>query len=148
MMFLGFLSGDIAIAAMGLTSAFVSTSFFFTFYIKRELGAKKFLAVIFGAASLGIIIYRHIITGSLILEIATLFLVAMILMPFLLSYFLPRIHAKLKTSKERVENEICMLSLWSKFSCFSAKTSLQDISVAIPLSPQHAFSTSRSNSGA
>lgn len=100
LMFLaGFLSGNIVTIVIGLASAFASASLFFTYYIKSELGVKKFLEVIFGAVSLGIIIYGYIITGSLILEIATLFIIAMILIAFMLSYFLPRIHAGAKMSK-------------------------------------------------
>lgn len=96
----GFLSGNIVMMVFGLAIAFGNISLFSSYYIKSELkGAKRFLEVIFGAVSLGIIIYGYFITGSLILEIATLFIIVMILIAFMLSYFLPRIHAKLKSHR-------------------------------------------------
>ncbi|MGB9684277.1 MAG: hypothetical protein ACPL1Z_05040 [Candidatus Bathyarchaeales archaeon] len=96
----GFLSGDIVMMVFGLAIAFGNISLFFSYYIKSELGgAKRFLEVIFGAVSLGIIVYGYVITGSLILEVATLFIIVTILIAFMLSYFLPRIHAKLKSQR-------------------------------------------------
>ncbi|MEM3710216.1 MAG: hypothetical protein QXL46_04865 [Nitrososphaerales archaeon] len=101
LMFLtGFLSGNIVTMVFGLASAFASASLFFTYYVKSELGVKKFLEVIFGAMSIGIIFYGYVITGSPILEIAMLFIVAMILIAFMLSYFLPRIKLRLKCQKK------------------------------------------------
>ena len=95
----GFLSGNIVTMVIGLALAFASASLFLTCYIKSELEVKRFLEAIFGAVSLGIIVYGYVITGSPVLEIATLFIIVMILIAFMLSYFLPRIHAKLKSQR-------------------------------------------------
>lgn len=100
LMFLtGFLSGNIITTVIGLAVAFANALVFFVYHIKSELRVKRFLEVIFGAVSIGITVYGYLVTGSIILEIATLFIVAVILIAFMLSYFLPKIHAEVKMSK-------------------------------------------------
>lgn len=90
----GFLYGNIITTVIGLALAFAGASVFFMYHIKSELRVKRFLEVILGAVSIGIIVYGYLVTGSIILEIATLFIVAMIFIAIMLSYFLPKIHAK------------------------------------------------------
>ncbi|HDO20635.1 MAG TPA: hypothetical protein ENG81_03855 [Candidatus Bathyarchaeota archaeon] len=96
MFLFGFLSGNIVKEVIGLALTFAVISLFFTYYIKSELKVKRFLEAIFGVTSLGIIVYGYFITGSLILEIVTLFVIVMMLIAFILSYLLPKIHTKAK----------------------------------------------------
>lgn len=90
----GFLSGNAVTITIGSAMLFAGSSLFLTCHIKGEHGVKRLLEINFGAISLGIIIYGYFATGSLILEILTLFIAAMILISFTLSYLLPRTHVK------------------------------------------------------
>ncbi|MCP8318206.1 MAG: hypothetical protein L6N95_00070, partial [Candidatus Methylarchaceae archaeon HK01B] len=66
---------------------------------------KKALEVVCAIVALVIIIYGYVITGSFLLGVMTLFIVAIIFIGFLLSYLLPRIRSKFKNRSGDIKDE-------------------------------------------
>jgi len=95
LMFLsGVLSENVVRMVFGVATAFAIISAFLTSYVKSEHIVKRASEVVSGIAALGAIICGYVLTGSLILGIITLFIVAMFSVAFTLSYLLPRIRSK------------------------------------------------------
>ncbi len=94
----GFVSGNIVTMVVGVTMAFANVSAFLTSHIKSENRVKGALEVIFGIITFGVIIYGYFVTGSLFLGVITLFMVAMVFFAFIVSYLLPKIRGKSKSS--------------------------------------------------
>ncbi|MEA2090133.1 MAG: hypothetical protein U9O89_05185 [Thermoproteota archaeon] len=96
--FLVLLSGvvprNVVTIVVGTAMAFEATSAFLTSYVKSEHRVKKVLEVIFMLLTFGVVIYGYTVTRSLILGAITLFIVAMILIAFVVSWLLPRICSK------------------------------------------------------
>jgi len=91
LMFLsGFVSGNVitmvvaAILLVGIISAYLTS------YVKTEHKVKKALEVISILLSFAIAVHGYFITGSFVLEVITLFIVAMVLFAFAVSYLLPK----------------------------------------------------------
>lgn len=94
LMFLsGFVSGNVitmvvaAILLVGITSAYLTS------YVKTEHKVKKALEVISILLSFAIAVHGYVITGSLVLGVITLFIAAMALFAFVVSYLLPKIRS-------------------------------------------------------
>lgn len=92
----GIPSGNVVTIIVGSTVAFAGTSAYLTSQVRSERGAKKALEVISAIAAMAVVIYGYVVTGSLILEVLTLFIVGMIFLAFFASWLLPRIQSKTK----------------------------------------------------
>lgn len=87
----GFVSEDVVSMVAAIFVAFAYPSLFLTSYVKNDHIVKRALEVIFMLSAFGVVIYGYAITGSLILGVMTIFIVIMVFVAFILSYFLPRI---------------------------------------------------------
>lgn len=92
----GIASGNVVTIIVGATLAFAGTSAYLTSQVKSERRVKKALEVVFAIVAMAVVIYGYVITGSLILEVLTLFIVGMIFLAFVASWLLPRILSKTK----------------------------------------------------
>ena len=92
----GFLSENVATMVVGLAMVFANTTAFLTYHVKSQHRVKRASEIVSLIATLGIIVYGYVLTGSFILEVITLFIVAMGFFAFLVSYLLPRIRSKSK----------------------------------------------------
>jgi len=90
----GFLSENVATMVVGLAMVFANTTAFLTYHVKSQHRVKRASEIVSLIATLGIIVYGYVLTGSFILEVITLFIVAMGFFAFLVSYLLPRIRSK------------------------------------------------------
>ena len=87
----GIASGNVVTIIVGATVAFAGTSAYLTSQVRSERRVKKALEVVFAIVAMAVVIYGYVITGSLILEVLTLFIVGMVFLAFVVSYLLPRI---------------------------------------------------------
>ena len=94
----GIASGNVVTIIVGATLAFAGTSAYLTSQVRSERRVKKALEVVFAIVAMAVVIYGYVITGSLILEVLTLFIVGMIFLAFVASWLLPRILSKTKSS--------------------------------------------------
>lgn len=95
LMFLsGFTSGNVVMMVIGVALTFAFTSVFLTSYVESEHRLKKALEVVSAILALGIIVYGYVLTGSFILGVITLLIVAVFFVAFTLSYLLPKIRNK------------------------------------------------------
>ncbi len=88
----GFFSGNVVTMIIGGAMTFAWASAFLTSHVKSEHRAKKSLEVISAFLAFGIIIFGYVATGSLLLGVMTVFIVAMVFLAFIVSYLLPRLH--------------------------------------------------------
>ena len=93
----GFLSENVATMVVGLTMVFANTAAFLTYHVKSQHRVKRASEIVSLIVTLGIIVYGYISTGSLILEVMMLFIVAMVFFAFLVSYLLSRIRSRSKS---------------------------------------------------
>jgi len=93
----GFLSENVVTMVVGLVMAFANASAFLASYVKSENKVKRAFEVVSAIVAMAILIYGYVITGSFILEVMMLFIIAMVLFAFVVSYFLPRIRGKSKS---------------------------------------------------
>jgi hypothetical protein len=89
----GVVSGNIVTKVVGAMLLFAVTSGLLTSYVKGDHIVKRALEVIFMFLSFGVAVYGYVITGSFILGVITLFIVAMVFFAFVVSYLLPRIRS-------------------------------------------------------
>jgi hypothetical protein len=104
MLLSGVISGNVVTIIVGTLLAFAATSGYLTSHVKSEHRVKKAWEVVSAIIAMAIVIYGYVITGSLILEVLTLFIAVMFFVAFTLSYLLPRIRAK-PSDLPRVKDE-------------------------------------------
>ncbi|MEM2889116.1 MAG: hypothetical protein QXR42_06520 [Candidatus Bathyarchaeia archaeon] len=97
----GFFSESTVIMVVGGSLAFAGISVFLTSFVESESLLKRASEVVSAAASLGIIIYGYLLTGSLVLGIMTLFVASMFFVAFTLSYLLPKLRNKYETRPKK-----------------------------------------------
>jgi hypothetical protein len=93
----GLFDGNVVTMIVGVVVSFGFTSAYLTSHVKSEHRLKKALEVIFMLLTFGTVVFGYIITRSLILGVITLFIVAMILFAFAVSYLRPRIQGRSKS---------------------------------------------------
>ena len=91
----GVVSGNVDTMIFGTVYTSVATSAFLMYYVESEHRVKKALEVVFAMIAFGVSFYGYIQTGSFILGVITLFIVAMFFFAFVVSYLLPKIRSKL-----------------------------------------------------
>jgi len=82
----GFFSGNIIHMTFGAFLVLIVTSSFLTFYVRSEHVVKRILEVVLLFSALGTIAYGYFVTKSMIFGIGLLFVAALFLIAFLLSY--------------------------------------------------------------
>jgi len=97
----GFLSGSFVTMVTGIFLLLAIASSFLTSHVKSDHIAKRVSEAIFLLAAFTAIVCGYIITRSLIFGIQLLFIVAILFVAFILSYLLPKIHAKLRGQQQR-----------------------------------------------
>ena len=88
------ISGNIVGMAFGASMMFGATSLYLTQFVKSEYRGKRALEVIFAILMFSVSVFGYIITRNLILGAITPFIVVMIFIAFVASYFLPKIRAR------------------------------------------------------
>jgi hypothetical protein len=97
----GFLSGGFVTMVTGICLLLAIASSFLTSRVKSDHIAKRAFEVIFLLAAFTAIVFGYITTRSLIFGIQLLFIVAILFVAFMLSYLLPKIHAKFRGQQQR-----------------------------------------------
>lgn len=90
----GYTSGNAVTMVVGVVLAFGYASLYLTSHVPSDHVVKRALEVVFMLLAFSVNVYGYIVTRSLILGVATIFIITMIFVAFLISYFLPRIRGK------------------------------------------------------
>jgi len=101
----GAASRSVITIVFGTFLLFATASSYLTSYVRSDHIVKRALEAVFMLLALGVIIYGYVMTGSFILGVITLFILAMFFFAFVVSYFLPRIRSKPKNCGDDVKNE-------------------------------------------
>jgi hypothetical protein len=97
LLIIGVVSENIVTMSLGTFLLFAIASSFLTSYVRSDHIVKRAFEVVFLFTAIVVIVYGFAVTKSLILGIALLFIATMFSVAFILSYFLPKIHAKSKS---------------------------------------------------
>lgn len=90
----GYTSGSVVMMVVGVVLACGYASLYLTSHVLSDHAVKRALEVVFMLLAFGVNVYGYIVTRSLILGVTTIFIITMIFVAFVISYFLPRIRSK------------------------------------------------------
>lgn len=90
----GYTSGNAVVMVVGVVLACGCASLYLTSHVPSDHVVKRALEVVFMLLAFSVNIYGYIVTRSFLLGVTTIFIIAMIFVAFVISYFLPRIRSR------------------------------------------------------
>ena len=87
----GFIDDDVVDIAVRTSLLFSIVPIVLTNYIVSSSRVKRYLEVVFLAASLGIVVYGYLLSGALMLMVSIALIFTFLASAFILSYLLPKI---------------------------------------------------------